>query len=71
MVSIFCNKWKIIDQASSSIKLLTLEALHIMKERPGINTRDDLRRGAYTKALVQNRKILTKTKNFEITYMLA
>ena len=30
-------KWKIIDQASSSIKLLTLEALHIRKERPAIN----------------------------------
>ena len=36
-------KWKIIDQASSSIKLLTLEALHIRKERPAINTRDELR----------------------------
>ena len=36
-------KWKIIDQASSSIKLLTLEALHIRKERPAINTRDEFR----------------------------
>ena len=35
--------WKIIDQASSSIKLLTLEALHIKKERPAINTRDEFR----------------------------
>ena len=35
--------WKIIDQASSSIKLLTLEALHIWKERPAINTRDEFR----------------------------
>ena len=35
--------WKIIDQASSSIKLLTLEALHIRKERPSINTRDEFR----------------------------
>ena len=35
--------WKIIDQASSSIKLLTLEALHIRKERPAINTRDEFR----------------------------
>ena len=34
-------KWKIIDQASSRIKLLTLEALHIRKERPAINTRDE------------------------------
>ena len=36
-------KWKIIDQASSSIKLLTLEALHIRKERPAINARDEIR----------------------------
>ena len=36
-------KWKIIDQASSSIKLLTLEALHIRKERLAINTRDEFR----------------------------
>ena len=36
-------KWKIIDQASSSIKLLTLEALHIRKERSAINTRDEFR----------------------------
>ena len=34
-------KWKIIEQASSSIKLLTLEALHIRNERPAINTRDE------------------------------
>ena len=36
-------KWKIIDQASSSIKLLTLEALHVRKERPAINMCDDFR----------------------------
>ena len=36
-------KWEIIDQASSSIKLLTLEALHIRKKRPAINTRDEFR----------------------------
>ena len=36
-------KWKIIDQASSSIKVLILEALHIRKERPVINTRDEFR----------------------------
>ena len=35
--------WIIIDQASSSFKLLTLEALHIRKERPAINTRDEFR----------------------------
>ena len=35
--------WKIIDHASSSIKLLTLEALHIRKERPAVNTRDEFR----------------------------
>ena len=36
-------KWKRIDQASSSIKLLTLEALHIRKERAAINTHDEFR----------------------------
>ena len=41
-------KWKITDQASSSIKLLTLEALHIRKERPAINTRDNFRRRELT-----------------------
>ena len=35
--------WKIINQAFSSIKLLTLEVLHIRKERPAINTRDEFR----------------------------
>ena len=35
--------WKIIDQVSSSIKLPTLEALHIKKKRPAINTRDEFR----------------------------
>ena len=35
--------WKIIDQASSSIKLLTLKALHIRKERLPIITRDEFR----------------------------
>ena len=35
--------WKIIDHASSCIKTLTLEALHIRKERPAINTRDEFR----------------------------
>ena len=34
---------KIIDQASSSIKLLTLEALHIRKVRPAINTPEEFR----------------------------
>ena len=41
-----CVKWKIINNASSSIKLLTLEALHIRKERPAINTRDGLKVGS-------------------------
>ena len=57
--------WKIIDQASSSIKLLTLEALHIRKERPAINTRDEFRSGELTLRLYfQNRKILAKTTKF-------
>ena len=34
---------KIVDQASSNFKLLTLKALHIRKERPAINTRDEFR----------------------------
>ena len=34
-------KLKIIDQASSSIKFLSLETLHLRKERPAINTRDE------------------------------
>ena len=37
-----CN-WKTFDQPSSSIKLFTLEALHIRKERPAINPRDEFR----------------------------
>ena len=42
-------KWKIIDLASSSLKLLTLVALHIRKERPAINTtRDEFRNGELT-----------------------
>ena len=36
-------EWKLINQASSSIKLLTLEALHIRKKGSAINTRDDFR----------------------------
>ena len=35
--------WKIINQASGIIKLLTLEALQNRNERPGINTRDGFR----------------------------
>ena len=64
--------WKIIDQAFISIKLFTLEALLIRKERPAINTRDEFRSRELTVRLYfQNRKILTKTKNIEITYTLA
>ena len=65
-------KWKIIDQASSRIKLLTLETMHIRKERPAINTRDEFRsRELPLRLEFQNQKNLAKTKNFEITYMLA
>ena len=42
---------KIIKQESSSIKLLTLEALYIRKKRPAINTRDDFRRRELTPRL--------------------
>ena len=33
--------WKKINHASSSTKLFTLEELHIRKDRPAINTRDE------------------------------
>ena len=36
-------KSEIIDQTANSHKLLTLEALHIWRERPKINTRDEVR----------------------------
>ena len=42
-----CNKEvggnEIIDQTANTHKLLTLEALHIWRERPKINTRDEFR----------------------------
>ena len=34
---------EIIDQTANTHKLLTLEALHIWRERPKINTRDEFR----------------------------
>ena len=36
-------KSEIIDQTANTHKLLTLEALHICRERPKINTRDEFR----------------------------
>ena len=33
-----CDK---LDHSNNAIKLLTVEALHIRKLRPGINTRDE------------------------------
>ena len=36
-------KSEIIDQTAITHKLLTLEALHIWRERPKINTRDEFR----------------------------
>ena len=35
--------WEIIDRSNHARKLLTLETLHIMKLRPGINTQDEIR----------------------------
>ena len=35
--------WEIIDKSKTALKHLTLEALHITKLRPGINTRDEFR----------------------------
>ena len=34
---------EILDQTANTHKLLTLEALHILSERPKINTRDEFR----------------------------
>ena len=34
---------EIIDQSNNAMKLLTLEALHIRKLRPGIKPRDEFR----------------------------
>ena len=42
---------EINDQASSNIKLHTLEALHIRKERPAINTCDEFRSREMTQKL--------------------
>ena len=36
-------KSEIIDQTANTQKLLTLEVLHIWRERPRINTRDDFK----------------------------
>ena len=52
---------KIIDQAFSCINLLTLEALHIRKERPAINTRDGFRSRELT--LGKRDQQLTRSKN--------
>ena len=41
-------KSEIIDQTDNTHKLLTLEALHIWRERPRINTRDEFRRRELT-----------------------
>ena len=35
--------WEIIDRSNNQTKLLTLEAIHITKEKQGLNTRDELR----------------------------
>ena len=43
--------WKKTDQASSSFKLLSLEALHIRKKRPETNTRDEFRSWELTQKL--------------------
>ena len=34
---------EIIDRSNNQRKMLTLEAIHIRKEKPGLNTRDDFR----------------------------
>ena len=35
--------WEVKDQANTNVKLLTLGAFYIWKERPRINTRDEFR----------------------------
>ena len=35
--------WESIDRSNNQTKLLTLEAIHIRKEKPGLNTRDEFR----------------------------
>ena len=35
--------WEIIDRSNNQTKLLTLEAIDIRKEKPGLNTRDEFR----------------------------
>ena len=35
--------WEIIDRSNNQTKLLTLEVIHIRKEKPGLNTRDEFR----------------------------
>ena len=42
--------WEIIDRSNNQNKLLTLEAIHIRKEKPDLNTRDE--QGVNTEKLV-------------------
>ena len=35
--------WEFIDRSNNQKKLLTLEAIHIKKEKPGLNPRDEFR----------------------------
>ena len=35
--------WEIIDRSNNQTKLSTLEAKHIRKEKPGLNTRNEFR----------------------------
>ena len=35
--------WEIIDRSNNQTKLLTLEVIHIRKDKPGLNTRDEFR----------------------------
>ena len=39
--------WEIIDRSNNQTKLLTLEAIHIRKEKQGLNTRDEFRSRAF------------------------
>ena len=56
-------KSEIIDQTANTHKLLTLEALHIWRERPKINTRDEFRSRELTLKLLSMYNMAKSYKN--------
>ena len=53
--------WEIIDRSNNETKLLTIEAIHIRKEKPGLNTRDEFRSKELT--------LKTETQIFLVFYL--